>query len=229
MINNELIKMVALGLKDLIDDIVFVGGAFVNLYSTDIASRKLRYTDDIDCVIESIHLSDFNKFEERIRKSGFKNDISEGAPICRYVYKGIKVDFLPTEGDILGFRNRWYPDGFKNAIPYKLQEEIKIKIFNSVYFLASKLDAFWDRGRADFRLSTDFEDIVFLLDSRDELINEIKDSELSVKKYILDKFRYLLEHSDLDEGIIAVVERDTGMERINLIKNKIREIASIEL
>ena len=98
-----------------------------------------------------------------------------------------------------------------------------------MYFLASKLDAFWDRGRADFRLSTDFEDIVFLLDSRDELINEIKDSELSVKKYILDKFRYLLEQSDLDEGIIAVVERDTGMERINLIKNKIREIASIEL
>jgi hypothetical protein len=43
MINNELIKLVALGLKDLIDDIVFVGGAFVNLYSTDIASRKLRY------------------------------------------------------------------------------------------------------------------------------------------------------------------------------------------
>ena len=48
MITYELIKIVATGLKKLIDDVVFVGGAFVNLYSTDNSAIYVRPTDDID-------------------------------------------------------------------------------------------------------------------------------------------------------------------------------------
>ena len=38
-----------------------------------------------------------------------------------------------------------------------------VKIFQAVYFIASKLEAFNDRGNNDGRMSSDFEGIVFVL------------------------------------------------------------------
>ncbi|MEI7484377.1 MAG: hypothetical protein WCK13_06665 [Ignavibacteriota bacterium] len=99
MITEIYIKEIADSLKHLLKEVVFVGGAVVNLYSTDEAATEIRQTDDIDCVVKTVLRSDYNKFENEIRKLGFKNDLSENAPICRYTYKGIKVDFMPTEGN----------------------------------------------------------------------------------------------------------------------------------
>ncbi|MCX6162299.1 MAG: hypothetical protein NTV87_13325 [Ignavibacteriae bacterium] len=227
MITYDLINIVAKGLKELINDVVFVGGAFVNLYSTDASATDIRPTDDIDCVVEVTHRSGYNVFEEHLRKLGFRNDLEKNAPICRYVFNGIKVDFIPTTENILGFQNKWYPAGFKNAIYHKFPDGLEIKIFSSVYYLASKLDAFWDRGRSDIRLSTDFEDIIFILDSRKEIVSEIKDAEASVKNYIKEKFKYLINHANISEGIICVLPVDSNISRVNFIKDLITEIVSI--
>ena len=89
-----------------------------------------------------------------MRKLGFVNDQTSGI-ICRYTVKGLIVDVMPTKSDILGFTNRWYQPGFKNAITHILGEE-QIKIFSLPYFLASKLEAFVDRGNKDGRTSKDF-------------------------------------------------------------------------
>ena len=174
-----------------------------------------------------VHLSDYNKFEEELRKLGFKNDLDENAPICRYVFDGIKVDFIPTKEKILGFQNEWYPDGYKNAVRYEFPDGMKIKIFSSVYFLASKLDAFWDRGRTDIRLSTDLEDIIFLLDSRKEIVEEVRNSESSVKNYIREKFKYLINHSDITEGIISALPYGSSNLKVNQIKDLMNEMISI--
>lgn len=224
MITEMYIEIIAKSLKHLLKDVVFVGGAVVNLYSTDEGAAEIRQTDDIDCVVETVRRSDYNKFENEIRKLGFKNDISEKAPICRYVFDGIKVDFMPTEGKILGFKNKWYKDGYSKSVTYKFKDTIEIKIFSPVYFLASKLDAFWDRGRKDMRFSTDFEDIVFLLNSRKELLNELKNSDAEVLTFIKDKFKYFISHTYIDEGIISVLPYGSGNNRAEFIKNIMRVV-----
>jgi len=227
MITEIYIKEIAASLKHLLKEVVFVGGAVVNLYSSDEAVTEIRQTDDIDCVVKTLLRSDYNNFEKEIRKLGFKNDLSENAPICRYIYNGIKVDFMPTEGIILGFENKWYKEGFNNAIIHNFEDGTAIRIFAPEYFLASKLDAFWDRGRKDMRLSKDFEDIIFLLNSRKELLYELKESDASVLEFIKDKMNYFISNTDTDEGIIAVLPYGSGRNRAGYIKKIMSDIISL--
>lgn len=225
MITSDFIKVVAKSLEHLKKDVVFTGGAVVNLYSTDTAATDIRPTDDIDCVVKAVRRSDYNNFEEQLRKLEFVNDLSGKAPICRYICKGIKVDFIPTEEKILGFKNKWYAEGFDHAVDFEFEDGFIIKIFSPEYFLASKIDAFWDRGRKDMRLSTDFEDVVFMFNSRKELLSEIKNSSTNVLKYIIEKMNYFISHQDIEEGIIAVLPYGSGDERMRYIKNLMQEAA----
>ena len=66
---------------------------------------------------------------------------------------------MPTTDVAIGFENKWYPDGFKNAIEYSLDKNETIKILAPEHFLATKLEAFKSRGYSDPPQSPDFEDI----------------------------------------------------------------------
>lgn len=63
---EEFLKEVAKSLKHLKKDVVFTGGAVVNLYSTDKAATDTRPTDDVDCVVKAVRRSDYNIFEEQV-------------------------------------------------------------------------------------------------------------------------------------------------------------------
>ena len=66
--------------------------------------------------------------EEKLRDIGFSPDIESGI-ICRYKIHGIIVDIMPTNDSSAGFKNKWYPDGFNQAVDYQIDEKCKIKIF----------------------------------------------------------------------------------------------------
>lgn len=104
--NIVMLQTVANGLGELKDEMVFVGGAVAELYADNPAASEMRPTLDVDCVIEIRSRLQFARSEENLRSSGFKNDTSEGAPICRWIYKDIKVDVMPTDSAVLGFSNR---------------------------------------------------------------------------------------------------------------------------
>ena len=88
--NITRIRAVRNALGDLKDDVVFVGGATVSLY-TDRRTEDVRPTDDIDVVIEILAYKDYAAIDERLRKLGFVND-QESRVICRYKIHGIIVD-----------------------------------------------------------------------------------------------------------------------------------------
>lgn len=109
-----MVEIVASGLKDLLSEMVFVGGATVSLYLSDSALKSdssVRPTDDVDCVVELANRSEYNKFEKKLRNLGFKNSTEQGAPICRWLYSGVTVDIMPTDPKIIGFANQWYKSG----------------------------------------------------------------------------------------------------------------------
>ena len=95
-----MLQTVANGLGELKDEMVFVGGAVAELYADNPAASEIRPTIDVDCVIEISSRLQFAQLEQNLRARGFKNDTSEGAPIYRWIYKDIKVDVMPTDGDI---------------------------------------------------------------------------------------------------------------------------------
>ena len=131
------VKAVASILKELNQKMVFVGGATVALYAPREISFETRPTDDVDVVVELASYMDYSKLDEQLRSIGFQNDIESGV-ICRYKVQGIIVDIMPTNPSVLGFSNIWYPDGFKNAMDVKIDDEVIIKIFSPAYFIADR-------------------------------------------------------------------------------------------
>ena len=198
------IKAVYNALGHLQNDVVFVGGATVSLYA-DRAGPDFRPTEDVDVVIELWNYTNYAALEEQLRSIGFTNDKESGI-ICRYKIGGVIVDVMPTEGNVLGFNNQWYPEGFKEAINFRIDENHTVKIFSAPYFIATKLDAFNDRGNNDGRTSTDFEDIVSILENRSSVWKEMSDAPLEVKNYLENEFKKLSENIFLEEWIDAHID-----------------------
>lgn len=184
--------------------VVFVGGATVPLY-TDRIADELRPTDDVDILIELASYKDYAGVEEQLRARGFMNDTSSGF-IGRYRIHGVVVDVMPTEESILGFTNRWYNTGKHKTMNYKLPDGNFIQLFEPAYFLASKIEAFKNRGGSDGRLSTDFEDIVYLLNNRTGIWEELEAAEEVVKSYLSNELKAMLDHPYIDEWISAHLE-----------------------
>lgn len=86
---------------------------------------------------------------------------------------------------------------------YRVDEEHIVKIFSAPYFIASKLEAFKNRGENDGRTSTDFEDIVFVLENRFSIWEELNLTEGDLKNYLKDTFRQMLENPFFGEWIDA--------------------------
>ena len=199
------IKAVSNALNDLKEKVVFVGGATISLYP-DRPVFEVRPTDDIDVIIEILNYVDRAKLEERLRSIGFSHDIESGV-ICRYKIQGIIVDIMPTNDPSIGFTNIWYPEGFEKAIDYEIDERNVIKILSAPYFIATKLEAHKGRGKNDGRTSQDFEDIVYVLENRESIWEEMNNSDRSVKEYLRSEFQILLKNPNLFEWIDSHVER----------------------
>ena len=197
--NITRIKAVYLALGELAPEVVFVGGATVSLYSTR-PETETRPTDDVDIVVEIMHYKDYAAIEDRLRSKGFVNDVESGV-ICRYIIHGVTVDVMPTSEDILGFSNKWYPEAFANSIRINLEDGLSIRIFSAPYFLATKLEAFADRGENEGRFSSDFEDIVHVLNNRQSIWEEMKNTDKQVKQYLKREFAKLLDQKYIDEWI----------------------------
>jgi predicted nucleotidyltransferase len=199
--------------------VVFVGGATVALYAPSEISFEARSTNDVDVIIELASYTDYSQLDEKLRSVGFQNDIESGI-ICRYKVQGIVVDIMPTDSSVLGFSNRWYTDGFNNAVDFELDSNTTIKIFTPVYFIASKLEAFKNRGRKDYRTSTDFEDIIYVLDNFPAIEENLLTIENDVlKNYFKIEFAKLLADENIEEGIYAHLSPRFAIVKSEIILN----------
>lgn len=227
-INITMLQIVAKGLEELKDQVVFVGGSVAELYANNPAASEIRTTIDVDCVIELSSKSEHAKLEDNLRAKGFTNDISRDAPICRWVYQDIKVDVMPTNSDILGFSNQWYPEGIENKIAKILPNGTKIFIFTPAYYLAAKFEAHNSRGGKDLRQSHDFEDIIYVLDNCSETLENIRTTNKSVKNFLKGECTKLLHMDNITEGIGCMVPYGSQEENVEVILELIKDISLVE-
>ncbi len=199
------IKAVFHSLGALKDKVVFVGGATVSLYPTR-PVIEVRPTDDVDVIIEVLNYSGRVELEEQLRTMGFAHDIISGV-VCRYSIQGITVDIMPTNDASIGFSNIWYPEGYSNAVNYRIDDRCTVKILSAPYFIATKLEAFKSRGKGNGRTSHDFEDIIYVLENREQIWQEIRDTNGKIKEYLLAEFTSLAGNPRIFEWIDGHVER----------------------
>lgn len=226
--NLEMLQTVAKALGDLKNEMVFVGDAVVELYASNPAATDIRPTLDVDCVIELSSRTAHAKFENYLRAKGFANDNSKGAPICRWLYKDIMVDVMPTDPKVLGFSNKWYVEGIENKISKTLPDGTEIFVFPPEYYLATKFEAHKGRGGNDLRQSHDFEDIIYIFDNSPDLLDNIANANTTVKAYLREECQSSLENDNLTEGIESVLPYGSGSDSIQIIFKLIQSIAEIE-
>ena len=64
----------------------------------------------------------------------------------------------------------------------------------------TKLEAFGSRGKGDLLWSRDFEDVITLVDRREELIEEVRAAPKELRAYIASELGTLLDHDDFDSA-----------------------------
>jgi hypothetical protein len=178
--------------------------------------------------VELVRRAEYYNLEEELRKLGFQHDTGAGAPICRWLYHGLKADIMPTEGTVLNFKNKWYPDGCANAEEVALPDGQRIRIFSLPYFLAAKIEAFQDRGHGDFLLSSDMEDIIAVLDGAEKIEDKILLAPKQVKAYLKEKLALFLADERFLESLEGNLVSSAGSGRVLRLKSILERIVHVK-
>lgn len=218
---------VARALRDIgIVDLTYVGGAVVPLLLTDPAAPRPRVTLDVDVVIDVAPRHRFNEIEDNLRAAGHTQP--PDGPICRWLVHGILVDFMPVEAEVLGFSNPWYRYLEHSYDIVDIGGGQSLRVASPAVWLATKLQAFLDRGKDDLISSQDLEDVVILVDGRPELSKEIEGADADVRAFIVSVFRSLLVEEELRVAVQAhLPPDDASRARAAVILSRIEEIAEL--
>lgn len=122
------------------------------------------------------------------------------------------VDIMPIDASVLGLSNRWYSMAFETAEQLELERGLRSRLTTAPCFLATKLEAFAERGHEDYQASTDIDDVVSLLDGRAELIDEIRAAPGSLRVFLVDEARRLCEDRSFLESISWQLQPDRASQ-----------------
>jgi hypothetical protein len=208
--NLPTLRVIAQALGNLREQVVFLGGAVAGLLVTDPLAEGVRATVDVDAVVKA-ERAQFHRMQRELARRGFREDADSGV-ICRWIHRdsGVVFDLMPENPAVLGFANRWYPYAVATAQQVVLDEGLHIRLATAVAFVATKLEAFASRGRGDVLVSHDLEDVLNIVDGREELVRELAEAADDVSHAVAQAFADLLARPgfpDVLPGLIAEPER----------------------
>lgn len=215
IIDRKAVAKIARALGPLKDEVVFVGGAIVSVYINDPAAEDFRPTKDIDISLSVASYAALETFREKITQRGFVQS-AEMDVICRFKYQSILIDVMNTHEVGWAPANRWFAPGFDRREIINVEDQ-DIYILPLPYFLASKFEAFIDRGATDARTSHDFEDIVYMFDNRIDMAEQLLSAPSDVKAFLKEQIGKIMINSKMKEAIYGNLNYDLREERYNRI------------
>jgi predicted nucleotidyltransferase len=221
--NTALLEETVRILGDVADELVFIGGCATGLLVTSVRAQGVRVTTDVDVVAEVTSILEYHALEQRIAAKGFQPDPEV---ICRWRVGDVQLDVMPSGPNVLGFQNRWYPLAMATAVPTTLPGGRRIQLVTGPLFLATKLEAFRDRGAGDYLASHDIEDIVTVVDGRPELLADVAASNNEIREYLQLQMAELLANDAFLSAVAGHLPGDPASQaRVPLILERLRELA----
>jgi predicted nucleotidyltransferase len=211
--NLQILSYVAHRLGPLRESLVFVGGCVTGLLVTDVRSQPIRATKDVDLVAQVASRQDYHRLESEFRARGFTHDTSPEAPMCRWRHGEILVDLMPTAENVLGFHNRWYALAVETAQRYELPDGSRINLITAPAFLATKIEAFKDRGKGDLLASHDLEDVITIIDGRQSLIDEVRAAPAQLRTYLGNELAALAANPEFIDAIPGHLPPDAASQQ----------------
>ena len=226
--NIAKVELIAAALGPLRGQLVFVGGCAAGLLLTDPAAASARVTFDVDLLAEVAALPGFYKLEKQFARQGFKRDTSPEAPICRWRFGDLEVDLMPMDSSVLGFANRWYPLVAQTAQQCVLPSGNSIRLIAASAFLATKFEAFADRGGGDMLASHDLEDIINIVDGRPELRDEVADAPAELRAYAAGRCAALLNAPAFLDALPGLIFPDESQAaRLMILTQRLEQLAAL--
>lgn len=227
-VTGQLLQMLetvadALG-SEFRERLVFVGGCTTALFITDaVTLEDVRATDDVDLIVDLAGYAAWTEMQKQLREKGF-SESAEDEVICRMRLGELKVDFMPDDPDILGFSNRWYAKGIETAVLHSLTAEMEIKLLQPELFIATKLEAYMGRGGGDLIMSHDIEDILLVVDGREELITEIQNADKDIRDFIAKQFREIQQDYEFENFLTGNIRGPEG--RVEIVRERFVAISA---
>lgn len=226
--NIKLLHLVTDHLQELTKEVTFVGGCITGLLLTDEFSPDARYTEDVDCIVNVVTISAYLNFSNKLRKKQLKELPPGEHPICRWQCENVLVDVMPIDENVLGFSNKWYKDAHLNAKQADIGSDRKINVISAPYFIATKLEAFKNRGNKDYLSSHDFEDIVSILDGRPEIIDDIANAPDNLRQYLCEQFDSIIQDQHFTRALPGHLNYSAeSHERKTIVENRIKSIVNL--
>lgn len=205
-------------------DPVFTGGGIVSLLITDKDAPQALFTKDVDVVLEIATNPEFHAMESALEGAGFRRPLGEEAERISWEWKGVRVDSLPNRRITSLPYNRWFVPLMKDAERVEVLPGHGAWIASAPCFLATKFEAFWDRGRKDIIKSKDIKDILAVVNGRGELLAEIQSTASDVRGFLRQCFGRLLEDSHFMECLPILIPEDIREE---MVLQRMRAIGSL--
>lgn len=220
--NLPYLRHIAEALGELREQVVFVGGAVAGLLVTDPLAAPVRATRDVDAVVNANRVL-FHRIEKAVAARGFERDVGSDV-ICRWVHKasGALFDLMPVQPEVLGFSNRWYPYAVETAVSVDLGRGVAIRLVRAVAFVATKLEAFASRGGGDVLSSHDFEDVLNIVDGREELAEEFAAAPAELRQAVGTALARLLKSPDFANVLPGLIVEP---ERAGLVMERLRTLS----
>lgn len=226
--NLEMLQIAVKNLESLVDELIFVGGCTTGLFITDEGAAEVRTTKDVDTIVEATSYAQYTTFSEKLKKIGFREDTSEGAPLCRWVKGETILDVMPLDEETLGFTNKWYKPAVDAAEEHEIFPEVSIRVVSSPYFCATKLEAFDGRGNSDYFASHDLEDLITVIDGRAEIVDEMLQAPADVRSYIAERIGTLLDTGQFMNALPGYLLPDEASQgRLSILLERLNQIRKI--
>lgn len=229
MANPNLGLLVGMGqaMGPLCEQVVFVGGCATGLLVDDANLMDVRPTEDVDAIVEVASLAAYHRLAEQLMKRGFKQTMADNTPPFRWYWNRMQLDLVPLDEKVLGFANPWYRVGFEAALSVELAGGLHLRHLSAPHFLATKFEAFKNRGQNDVYLSHDLEDIMTVMEGRNTVAQEMAAANEAVRKHVGQSVAALLDMPTFYNalpGLLSDPEREQAVKvRLNQI-SKLKEI-----
>lgn len=199
-----------------------IGGATIPLFITEPQFVEVRPTLDVDVVLPT---EVYRAFEPRMEEVGFKH-LPESGVVCRRSFGDIAVDLMPDDAAVFGFAGTWYPEVLASSWTMKSTAG-PIRLTGVCELFATKLEAAFDRGSNDFRLSHDLEDLIAILNGRKRFPEEIRHLEnLELQSFVAQHLRTLSELRNWETEILPCHLGALARNRVPFVQDRIQKIIS---
>lgn len=132
---------------------------------------------------------------------------------------------MTTQDGPLGPANKWFALGFQNLWTMQARDQ-EVQVLSAPCYLATKFEAFNNRGN-DYRSSHDIEDIIYILDNRINIVQEIGEDSSLIIEFLKEQFMLLIRKGFLSETLLAHIHPLLLEQRMPIVETKIEQILAL--